>query len=416
MTIEHHDTVVIGAGQAGLALSQLLTRDGVDHVVLERGRLAERWRSERWDSLRMLTPNWMTRLPGRVPDPTDADGFMSKDDLVNLLESYAASFGAPVREGTEVRRVERSRSGFAVTTGDGLINAENVVIATGQCGRPAVPAFSGQVDEGISQLHASQYRNPEAIRPGGVLIVGAGASGLQIAAELRAAGRDVILATGRHARAVRRYRGKDVWWWLDALGTLDQTADEVADIEAARRTPSLGLTGADGGRDIDLGSLARVGVEMAGRVTAARGSVVEFDDNVAADALEADLKLRRLLDRFDDWATHHGMDDELEAPSRPMPARLESALTGVVDLTVAGVSTVIWATGYRESYPWLDIDVLDEDGRIIHRRGVTDVPGLYVLGLRFQWRRGSHFVDGVGRDAEYLAELISDRSSVSAVA
>jgi putative flavoprotein involved in K+ transport len=262
--MQRHDTIIIGAGQAGLALSRCLTIAGIDHVLLERGRVAERWRSERWDSLRMLTPNWMTRLPGLDGDHPDPDGFMTKDALISLLEDYASSFRAPVREETEVTRVRFAATGFAVSTTAGEMTARNVVIATGQCGQPFVPEVAAGLDSSIEQLHAAHYRRPDLLADGGVLVVGAGASGLQIAAELRAAGRSVVIASGRHARALRRYRGRDIWWWLERTGSLDQTVDEVADIEAARRSPSLGLTGADGGTDIDLGSLDRAGVQDRG--------------------------------------------------------------------------------------------------------------------------------------------------------
>ena len=414
--MEHRDTVVIGAGQAGLAMSRCLRDAGIDHVVLERGRLAERWRSERWDSLRMLTPNWMTRLPGREVRVDDPDGFMSKDELVGVLETYAASFGAPVREKTEVRRVEKSAAGFMVTTDTGVISARSVVVATGQCGRPTVPPFADRLDPAFVQLPAARYRNPDLLGAGGVLVVGAGASGMQIAAELAEAGRDVILATGRHARAVRRYRDRDLWWWLEQIGSLDQTVDEVGDIEAARRAPSLGLTGAEGGRDIDLGTLERQGVRIAGRVLDGTGHTVELGDNVDHDATEADRRLLKLLDRFDEWAREASLDEELGPPLRPVPVRVQAPVAGALDLAAANISTIVWATGYKQSYPWLDLDVLDDRGEMIHRRGVTDVPGLYVLGLRFLWRRGSHFVDGVGRDAEYLADVIANRAGVSAVA
>lgn len=415
--MERHDTVIIGAGQAGLALSRYLSEADIDHLVLERGRLAERWRSERWDSLRMLTPNWMTRLPGLRDQVDDPDGFMSKDELVEMLESYAASFDAPVREGTEVTRVEQTAAGFAITTSHGVMTARNVVLATGQCGRPSIPEFSRRIDRAVEQLHASRYRNPEELRAGGVLVVGAGASGLQIAAELRAAGREVVLSSGRHARAVRRYRDRDLWWWLEQIGSLDQTVDEVGDIEAARRTPSLGLTGAHGGGDIDLGLLQRHGVRIAGRLLDADdGRTLEFGSNVADDTAAADLRLGRLLDRFDSFATTAGIDDQLSAPYRPVPVRIEEPISGRFDLDSAGIKSVIWATGYRQSFPWLAVPVLDERGEIVHRRGVTEIPGLYVLGLRFQWRRGSHFVDGVGKDAEYIAGLLTEQPATTAVA
>jgi putative flavoprotein involved in K+ transport len=405
--MEYHDTIIIGGGQAGLALSRCLQEASIDHVVLERGRVGERWRSERWDSLRMLTPNWMTRLPGGVQAPTDLDGFMSKDDVVALLEGYASSFDAPVRELTEVSSVRRSGSGFEVLTTQGDLFADNVVIATGHCGAPFVPGIAEAVDPAIHQLHAAHYKNPSGLEPGGVLVVGAGASGLQIAAELSDAGRRVVVSSGKHARAVRRYRGRDLWWWLDQTGSLDQTVDEVDDIDAARRTPSLGLTGAHGGSDIDLGLLERSGVSIGGRLIGVSASKVEFDTNLGYDVARSDERLWHLLDRFDDWARQAGIEDGLEFPYRPLPVRLANPLSGDFDLAQAGIRTILWATGYRESYPWLEVPVVGPGGGIEQDRGVTAVPGLYVLGLRFQWRRGSHFLDGVGRDAEFLAARIS---------
>jgi putative flavoprotein involved in K+ transport len=412
--MEYRDTVIIGGGQAGLALSRCLREADIDHVVLERGRVGERWRTERWDSLHMLTPNWMTRLPGGVERPPDLDGFMSKDDVVSLLEGYASSFAAPVRELTEVSAVRSSGSGFEVVTNRGEFRADTVVIATGQCGAPFVPDLAESLDPTIHQLHAAHYKNPSSLAQGGVLVVGAGASGLQIAAELNDAGRTVMVSSGKHARAVRRYRGRDLWWWLEQTGSLDQTVDEVGDIDAARRTPSLGLTGANGGADIDLGVLNRGGVSVGGRLITVAGTVVGFDANLADDVARSDQRLWQLLDRFDDWALQAGLDSELEPASRPLPVRLSNPLTGELDLVGAGIRTILWATGYRESYPWLEVPVLGPAGGIEHDRGVTDVPGLYVLGLRFQWRRGSHFLDGVGRDAEFLAEKISLRVRAAA--
>ncbi len=407
--MRRHDTVIIGGGQAGLALSQCLSTAGVDHVVLERGRVGERWRSERWDSLRMLTPNWMTRLPGIEGAHPDPDGFMTKDEVTSLLEGYAASFGAPILEQTEVTRVRFGAAGFTVSTSRGEMTARNVVVATGYCGHPFTPPVAGAVSDEIEQLHAAHYRSPDRLTPGGVLVVGAGATGLQIAAELRAAGRRVVISSGSHARAVRSYRGRDIWWWLDRTGSLAQTVDEVADIEASRRAPSLGLTGADGGVDIDLGTLDRAGVQLAGRLIDADGRRVRFDASLEQEVASSETRLRRLLDRFDDWAAAADLDEELDPPSRPVPVRITSPLTGAVDLAEAGIGAIVWSTGYRRSYPWLEVPVMDSSGEISQRRGVTAVAGIYVLGLRFQWSRGSHFVDGVGRDAEYLADVIVER-------
>jgi putative flavoprotein involved in K+ transport len=241
-----------------------------------------------------------------------------------------------------------------------------------------------------------------------VLVVGAGASGIQIAAELARSGRDVVLSTGRHARAVRSYRGRDLWWWLERIGSLDQTVDEVADLEAARRTPSLGLTGVNGGENIDLGSLQRLGIRIAGRSVSVDGSTIRFGENLAGDVATADRRLHRLLERFDAHATESGIDHELDPPAWPTPVPLDR----VVDDTDIGTNfaTIIWATGYERDHPWLDPSVLDDDGEIIQRRGVTPMDGLYVLGMRFQWTRGSHFIDRVGRDAEHVAAHIAERT------
>jgi putative flavoprotein involved in K+ transport len=408
--MERTHTVVIGAGQAGLAMSRCLTDAAIDHVVLERGRVAERWRSERWDSLRLLTPNWMSRLPGIQSPPSDAHGFMSKDDVVDLFEDYAASFRAPVREGVTVTSVRSDGEGFRIATSTGDLVSDNVVVATGQCGVPAIPTATNDLAPELHRLHASRYRNPSALPTGGVLVVGAGASGIQIADELAAAGRTVVLSTGRHARALRSYRGMDLWWWLERTGSLDDTVDDVGDIDAARRTPSLGLTGSGGGRTIDLGTLAAAGVTIAGRLTDARGTEVHFDGNLLADVARSEDRLRRLLDRFDALATAEGLDTFLGYPTRPLPVRIPVETRGWLDLAEHDVRTVLWATGYRPSYPWLHVPAIDERGEIAQRRGVTAVDGLFVLGLRFQWRRGSHFIDGVGRDAEYLAGRIVERS------
>lgn len=410
------DTIIIGGGQAGLAMSASLRSEGIDHLILERGQVGERWRSERWDSLQLLTPNWMSRLPGRADQVTDPDGFMSKDDLIRLLEDYSSAIGAPVMEGVTVTSLRREQGWFRLETSAGSFNARSVVVATGQCGIPAIPGFNSAIDPRIDQIHASRYRNPEQLTEGSVLVVGSGASGIQIAAELALAGRQVILSMGRHGRAVRRYRGRDIWWWLDRTGSLHQTAAEVRDLKQARKAPSLGLTGARGGVDIDLGSLQRMGVRIAGRMTSVEDRHALFSDNAVRDAADADDRLTRLLSKFDEWALSEGIDHELDSPSRPVRVRIDRPLEGPVDLVAEGVGTVVWATGYRPSYPWLHVSVLDETGEIVHNRGVTAVPGLYVLGLRFQWRRDSHFIHGVGRDAEFLAGEISRRDVATAVA
>jgi putative flavoprotein involved in K+ transport len=377
------ETIVIGAGQAGLALSHHLTAARHDHLLLERGRIGERWRSARWDSLRMLTPNWLNQLPG-APAHADRDGYLSAAEFASHLEAYAASFDAPVEEGVAVEGIARCGDGFCVRTDWGTHVARAVVIATGDAAVPRVPGAAAGAPPEVAQLHSSAYRSPGTLRDGGVLVVGAGPSGQQIALELRRAGRDVVLAVGRHARGVRRYHGRDIWHWLSELGTLDQTIDEVANPAAARRTPNLPLSGARGGEQLDLHVLADAGVVVTGRLTGFDGSRALFGANLAADVRAAEERLRRVLGRID---RHVGGRGEAVPPVGDLPG------VASLDLRAAGITTVLWATGYRAR-------------ELAHRRGVTRVPGLYVLGLRFQHRRSSHLIGGVGHDAEYLAGRI----------
>jgi len=397
------ETLIIGAGQAGLSLSRYLAAARRPHVVLDRGRIGERWRSERWDSLTLLTPNWLNRLDG-APPHDDEHGFLGRDAFVRYLERYAAH--APVREHVEVRRVERTRDeGFRVVTDAGTWHARNVVVATGDSADPNVPSLAVTL-EGPRQIHSIGYRNPAALRPGGVLIVGAGPTGQQLAAELRRAGRRVVLAVGAHGRMVRRYRGRDIWCWLQALGDLDQRREDRPD--DAARPRSLTVTGANGGEQLDLAVLDRLGVTLTGRLERFDGRVARFADDLAANVGDAERRLQRVLDRIDahdpEWP---------HEPDRPAPVSLADAPTAV-DLADEGVETVIWATGYRRRYPWLDVDVLDESGEIEQRDGITRVPGLYVLGRNFQSRRSSHFIGGVGRDAAFLAALLGrERSRVA---
>lgn len=391
-------TVIVGAGQAGLALSRHLTARGHPHILLERGRAGERWRSERWDSLALLTPNRLNRLPGE-PAPADPDSFQPARAFVQRLETYARSFAAPVREDTEVTTVERTDAGFLVRAGRLRWRAGAVVVATGDCGAPAVPALAREVPPGIGQLHSSAYTRPAALAPGGVLVVGAGPSGQQIARELRLAGRDVVLAAGRHARSPMRYRGRDIWHWLEALGDLDRRVEELPDPEAARRTPSLALSGADGGADIDLGVLDHLGIAITGRLEGFDRGVARLADDLPHQVGDAERRLARLLGRIDGHADRHGA-----VPADPVrPVALPPA-PRALDLAARTIRTVIWATGFRRAYPWLDVpEALDDGGELVQRHGITPVPGLAALGLRFQRTRRSHFIGGVGADARLLA-------------
>jgi putative flavoprotein involved in K+ transport len=396
------DILVIGAGQAGLAMSFCLARAGIDHVVLERGRIGERWRSERWDSLRLLTPNWMTRLPGHAYAGPEPDGFMTVAGFARLLEGYAQGFAAPVSGDTTVRRVEPCGDGFRVSTDRGIWWAAGVVIATGACDRPLVPAMAGRLAPGIQRLAPSDYRNPDALPEGGVLVVGASASGAQIALELASAGRRVILAVGGHTRLPRSHRGRDIMWWLDRAGILDERAKSVADLAAARTRPSLQLVGRPSPRLFDLGHLTEAGVRLVGRLAGIEGSRVRFAGDLARSTADAERRLRRLLARLDCYAAARGPCGALGPPDPPPPLAM-SAPAQVVDLAREGVTSVVFATGFVRRYPWLAVDVLDDAGEIRNQGGITPWPGLFVLGLPFLRRRKSTYIDGVGDDAREIA-------------
>jgi putative flavoprotein involved in K+ transport len=398
-------TVIIGAGQAGLAFSRCLTDQGIDHVVLERGAVANSWRTERWDSLKLLTPNWQSRLPGFSYRGSDQDGYMAMPEVTAYLESYARSFQAPIHDQTSVLSVcPATGSGYEVHTDQAMWRARSVVIASGAFSKPNVPSISSSVPADVLQLAPNRYRNPQSIADGGVLVVGASASGIQIADELARSGRDVILAAGRHARMPRTYRGMDIQWWLDAIGALDLRYTEVRDLESARRAPSLQLVGSPERRSIDLGSLADQGVRIAGHLRTVQPSgtatfSADLDENIAF----ADAALSRKLDQCDAYATAAGLDRELSEPDRPSSVSYGVAPASV-DLTRERVRTVVWATGFRPDYPWLHLPVFNSEGAICHQGGVVcDTPGLYLMGLPFMRRRKSSFIDGVADDARDLS-------------
>jgi len=404
-------TVVIGAGQAGLAASHCLAERGHDHVVLERGHVGERWLGT-WDSLRLLTPNWINNLPGRPYRGTDPDGFAAAPAFARDLADYAESFGAPVLANTTVTRLHGRGDRFEVVTDDAGWRAANVVIATGWADRPAIPATARALAAGVHQAVASEYRNPGSLPPGGVLVVGASATGVQLADELHAAGRDVTIAVGGHTRMPRGYRGMDIYWWLDRLGTLSRTIDEVPDPALARREPSAQLVGTQDRRSIDLATLQARGVRLVGRLIAADGHRVRLAPDLPATTLTAELRMRRLLDRIDRHVDATGLTAEVgeaERPAHITPVHLVLDL----DLRAAGIRTVVWATGHRRTYPWLRLPILDARGEIRQRRGHTPVPGVYVLGQRFQYRRDSSFIGGVGRDAHVVADHIAGRSRLT---
>jgi len=405
------DTLIVGGGQAGLAMSRCLAERGVEHVVLERGRVGERWRSERWDSLTLLTPRWQSRLPGFHAREGDPHGYMTRDEVVRLLDRYAASFAAPVETGVTVRAVAADGARFRVATDRGDWRAANVVVATGDCERPRVPAAAAGLAPSIRQVVPTRYRSPRELPEGGVLVVGASATGVQLADEIHASGRPVTLAVGSHVRLPRRWRGRDILGWLDAAGILDESAADVRDLEASRRQPSFQLVGRSDRATLDLPALAAKGVRLTGRLEAIDGTRVGFRDDLAASVTRADAKLARLVGRLERFVARAGLGREVEAaeaiaPFVPPPA------PRALDLAAEGISTVLWATGYRRVYDWLRLPVVDARGEIRHRDGVVDgAPGLYVLGLRFLRRRNSSFLDGVGADAAALADHLVARRS-----
>ncbi|MCK6685164.1 MAG: NAD(P)-binding domain-containing protein [Thermoanaerobaculia bacterium] len=401
-------TIIIGAGQAGLALSRCLQGFGLDHVVLERGQAAQSW-TERWDSLRLLSPNWMTRLPGFRYSGGAPDGYMGRDEVITYLQRYAASFGAPVLEETPVRRVRPADGGFIVDAGGGTWRAANVVIATGHCQETRIPGMAAFLSRRVEQVPASRYRRPGQLPEGGVLVVGASATGVQLADELLRSGREVTIATGRHTRLPRRYRGKDILYWLDWTGALRRPLSDLPDRRAAASEPSLQLVGDEAGRNVDLAALSHRGVRLAGRLTSIDGVLARFADDLPSNAASADLQMGRLLERIDRQIEAHGLGGRFPAGGgwEPTP---RVATPREIDLEKAGIRCVLWATGYRRSYPWLDAGVLDDRGEVVNERGVTPVPGLFVLGLQFMIRRNSSLIDGVGEDAMEIATAIRNRA------
>lgn len=400
------DTVVIGAGQAGLATSYHLTEQGRPHVVLDRGWAGHRWVTERWDSLRLLTPNWMSRLPGWEYTGPDPDGYMTGLDLAEYLAAYGDFFDAPVREETTVTAVAPADGEYHVYTDRGTWRAASVVVATGHCDLPAVPGMAGRLAPSLLQLTTATYGRPSDLPDGRVLVVGASASGVQIAEELHTSGRDVVLAAGRHTRLPRTYRGMDIMWWLHTLGALDRSVDDVADQAAARREPSLQLVGRPARDSLDLPVLQQRGVVLTGRLLSLDGTGAVFADDLTASTAAADDRLGRTLDGIDAYVAQNGLSGEVLDAERPAPFRPAAGPTRL-DLADAGISTVVWATGYRRSYPWLHVPVLDEHGEIRQRAGITPAPGVYTVGQRFQTRRSSTFIDGVGHDAAVVAAHIN---------
>ncbi|WP_377829394.1 NAD(P)-binding domain-containing protein [Bradyrhizobium lupini] len=397
-------TIIIGAGQSGLSMSKHLTARSIDHVLLERGQVANSWRTERWDSLRLLTPNWQTRLPDYSYAADDPDGFMTKSEVISFLQQYADLSAAPVVREARVLRVRQEEQGYQVSTNQGIWRCQKLVIASGACNVASVPSLSAALPPAVISLSLLQYKNPDQLPNGGVLIVGASASGVQLAREIQASGRPVVLSVGEHVRMPRTYRGRDIQWWMNAIGAMDVRYDSMEHIERARRLPSPQLIGTPERVTVDLNSLRQAGVSLVGRIVGVHEGTVQFSGSLANTCALADLKMNRLLSAIDDWVKSNGLIDELAVPPyRPAPTDVGPDTELSVNLMAAGIGSVIWATGYRPDYSWLDVPVLDRKGRIQHDGGVVAAPGMYVMGLPFMRRRKSSFIDGAGDDAADLA-------------
>ncbi len=383
--------------------------------MLERGEVANSWRHERWDSLRLLTPNWLSGLPGLRYQGPDPDGYMTMGEVTGLIERFAAASQAPVRTGVNVTSVRAAGDAYQVTTSHGEIGCRTVVIASGACNRPAVPALSAAVPEPVEQLTPFDYRDPGKLPDGGVLVVGASATGVQLAAELQRSGRPVTLAVGEHVRLPRLYRGRDVLWWMDASGVWDQKYDEVDDLTRARRLPSPQLVGTPEHTTLDLNALTSMGVELVGRWAVVRDGRALFSGGLRNMFALADLKMARLLDSFDEWARATGRDAELGPPERFAPTRTSESARLQLDLGSGEIRSVVWATGFRPDYRWLDVPAVDAKGQLQHEGGVVARPGLYALGLPVLRRRKSTFLHGIEDDARevigHLARYLAAGSS-----
>jgi putative flavoprotein involved in K+ transport len=388
-------------------MSRCLSRRSIDHAVLERGEVANSWRTERWDSLRLLTPNWHSRLPGFRYEGADPDGYRTMPETVAFFEGYARKISAPVRTNTTVTRVRRTEEGYAIATSSGEWLCRALVLATGACNVPTVPAFAAGLPPGVAALTPFQYRNPRELEPGGVLVVGASATGVQLADEIQRSGRAVTLAVGEHIRVPRRYRGRDILWWMDKAGVLGQRYEEVEDLTRARNVPSLQLAGYADYRNVDLNALTALGVRLVGRLAGIRDGVAQFSGSLPNQAALSDLKMNRLLELIDEWA---GRNEVVSEPSGSLPpphrferTRVPASPLLSLDLKRGEIRTVIWATGFRPDYSWLEVPVLDRKGRIRHDGGVVDSPGLYLMGMQFMRRRKSALIDGAGDDARELS-------------
>ena len=400
------DTVIIGGGQAGLAISYHLKQRGIEHVILERSRIAEGWRSERWDSLVFQFPNWSIRLPGQTYTSDNPDGFAPKDEIVRFLEAYATFIQAPVKCGVKVHalRHETPAGHFILETATGPMSALNVVVATGSYHQPVVPAFSQSIPDSIMQLHSRDYRNPGQLPSGNVLVVGSGASGVQIAEELHQNGRHVYLSVGRHDRAPRKYRQKDIYWWLETLGIWRLPIEAHPEMKTWRPL----YTGVGGGHDINLRQFAANGMTLVGRLSGITDSKLYFASDLLENLTKSDRWFSSFKSQIDRHVLENGLDLSIEEPGLAQPGSSQE-LDQVSDLDISNIASVIWAGGFKSDFDWIKLPAFGDTGEPEMRRGVSTWPGLYFLGLRRTYTVGSSLLAGVGDDAAHIAQHIAAR-------
>lgn len=414
MTASRSTTVVVvGGGHNGLAMSHRLSERGVDHVVLERGEVGHVWRTQRWDSFTLLTPNWQTRLPGAAYEGDDPDGFMTGGEIASFITRYAARVDAPVHEGVSVGAITGATDGYEVVTSEGTWRCRCVVLAGGACNRPALPAFADAVPEHVTTVDPLAYRSPDDLPDGGVLVVGAAATGVQLAEEIHASGRPVTLSLGEHVRMPRTYRGRDIQHWMECIGRLDERWDQVDDIDKARKVASPQLIGTPERRTLDLNALTDAGVRLAGRLGTIRDGEAMFSGGLRNHCKLADQKLQRLLGDIDTWIGDHPDDAHGAShhePVRPEATRVPERLPLSIDLNGGEIRSLVWATGFRPDHSWIDLPVFDGVGRLRHDGGiVTDAPGVYVIGSTFLRRRRSTFLHGSPSDSAELADHLVGR-------
>jgi putative flavoprotein involved in K+ transport len=402
----HRSVVIVGGGQAGLSMSYCLTQRGIDHIVLERDRIGHEWRVRRWDTFCLVTPNWQCQLPGFPYPGDDQDGFMVRDDVVRYIEGYAKSFDPPVIEGVAATRLRRDTKGrYLVGTSRGELIADQVVLATGPYQVPRIPRLAGRLPDELTQIHSSQYRGPDQLPPGDVLVVGTGQSGCQIAEDLHLAGRRVHLAVGGAPRVTRFYRGRDVVAWLEDIGYYRKAVSEFADVDTVRFRVNHYVTGRDGGRDIDLRAFAVQGMRLYGRLNGVFGATLRFAPDLGRNLDNADAVAESIKDSIDNHIDAHGIDAATEARYTPVWAPEQEPTQ--LDLDDTGITSVIWSTGFGRDDRWIEVPVFDGRGYPTHDRGVTSNPGLYFLGLPWQHTWGSGRLSGVATDAAYLTEHIA---------